>query len=560
MIRTSIVSSMVKVFPDSHIDDFAPLHDISVLRGERLSVQFLLAYEGDDEKRLSLPIRLPMKTEGELFRYASMRTVAYVGVTKPLVSGTCPDDNYERTAPGLFPDVLRPMYYGGKLTLSDALVGSTWVEFDLPEDVPAGDYTLTFGTEDPAEGGLGSSRSLLHVHIIDAVLPEADFHMTQWFHTDCLANYYHVEVWSEEHFRIVENFIRTFVRGGNNTLLTPVFTPPLDTAIGGERRTTQLVGVKKEGDVYSFDFSLLDRWIDIADRCGVKCFEISHLFTQWGAAHAPKIMATVDGTYRRLFGWETNSIGEEYITFLRTFLAAFLKHMKARGDDKRCLFHISDEPSMMHLDTYRTARSAIADLLEGYHVMDALSKFEFYGTGAIEHPIPSTNHIEAFLDAKVPDLWTYYCVCQWEHVSNRFQSMPACRNRSIGMQFFKYNIKGFLQWGYNFYNNQYSGDAVNPYIEQSADDAFPAGDAFSVYPASDGTALESMRYVVFYEALQDMRAMQLAASFVGKDAVIAAIEEVFGTCVTFNTCAKSPDTILAIRQRINDIIRLNSQT
>jgi hypothetical protein len=48
---------------------------------------------------------------------------------------------------------------------------------------------------------------------------------------------------------------------------------------------------------------------------------LSHLFTQWGAAHAPKIMATVDGTYRRLFGWETDAISDEYVGFLEAFAA-----------------------------------------------------------------------------------------------------------------------------------------------------------------------------------------------------------------------------------------------
>ena len=40
-------------------------------------------------------------------------------------------------------------------------------------------------------------------------------------------------------------------------LLTPVFTPPLDTAVGGERRTVQLVDVKAEGNQYTFGFANL---------------------------------------------------------------------------------------------------------------------------------------------------------------------------------------------------------------------------------------------------------------------------------------------------------------
>ena len=259
--------------------------------------------------------------------------------------------------------------------------------------------------------------------------------------------------------------------------------------------------------------------------------------------------------YKKIFGWDTDATGEEYTSFLRSFLTELLSHLKERGDDKRCFYHISDEPGLAHLENYKKAKETVADLLEGYTIMDALSNFSFYETGVLDHPIPSNNHIQPFLDAGVKDLWTYYCVSQPLKVSNRYISMPSWRNRSIGMQMFKYNIKGFLHWGYNFYNNQYSVDPINPYTEPCADFAFPGGDAFSVYPELDGTALESIRLVVFYEALQDIKAMKLASSLTSHDEVVSAIEDVLGEPLTFDICAKSANTMLKIREAVNEIIK-----
>ena len=51
-------------------------------------------------------------------------------------------------------------------------------------------------------------------------------------------------------------------------ILTPVFTPPLDTAVGGERRTVQLVDVKVEKEGYSFGFEKFERWVSICKKCG----------------------------------------------------------------------------------------------------------------------------------------------------------------------------------------------------------------------------------------------------------------------------------------------------
>ena len=125
------------------------------------------------------------------------------------------------------------------------------------------------------------------------------------------------------------------------------------------------------------------------------------------------------------------------------------------------------------------------------------------------------------------------------------------------MQMYKYNIAGFLQWGYNFYNNQFSGDPINPFYEQSADYAFQGGDAFSVYPAMDGTALESPRLVVFYEALQDIKAMKLAEKLTSHDTVVKAIEDAYGAEITFDTCAKTSGTMHRIREKVNEIIKQN---
>ncbi len=551
MIKAQITSSLEKIFIDDKIEKYGILERISALRGERVSVQLIFTYDKTGSAPLYEPVRLPLIVSGALAEHATQRIVASVPVSKT-VHTLGIDDNYLRTAPGMYPDLLRPLYYDGKVSVGMDVLSSAWVEISIPEDMPAGEYETVF-TLDGGERGRAECR--LTVEVIAATLPSEDIYFTQWFHADCLANYYNVDVWSEKHWQIVESFVKTARRGGINLLLTPVFTPPLDTAVGGERRTTQLVGVSRNQGKYTFDFTLLDRWIDMCDRCGVEYLEISHFFTQWGATHAPKIMATVDGEYKKIFGWETDALGEEYKCFLRLFITELLAHLRARGDDRRCFFHVSDEPGLAHLESYSRAKAVIADLLDGYYIMDALSKMEFYEKGVVDHPIPASNHIKPFLEAGVKGLWTYYCVSQPLLVSNRYISMPSWRTRSIGMQMYKYNIEGFLHWGYNFYNNQYSGDPINPYVETSADLAFPGGDAYSVYPAMDGTALESTRLVVFYEALQDIKAMKLCEGFYGHERVVAEMEAAFGKEITFDTCAKSADSMLAVRESINRLIK-----
>ena len=544
MIKTALVSSLEKCFSDQRVEDFAPLSALSVLKNERFSVQLLYRSEPDHAGRAIV------RVDGALAPYATVRSVKNIPVDIAIFPGA-DTSNYLRTEPGLYPDLLQPLHYSGAVSIMKDQTQSAWVEFDLDGKVDAGTYPMAITLVDGFGNEVATER--LEVKVINASLPSQKMRVTQWFHCDCLANYYHVDAWSEEHWRIVENFARTARRNGINLLLTPIFTPALDTVIGGERTTVQLIDVQKNGDAYTFGFDKLDRWIDMCDRVGIEYLEIAHLFTQWGAAHAPKVMATVDGTYQKIFGWETEAAGEAYSTFLRTFLAAFLDHMKARGDDKRCYFHISDEPNTEQLESYKAAKAVVADLLEGYPIMDALSNFEFFKQGIVPLPIPSNDHVEPFIEAGVPGLWTYYCCGQLSGVSNRMMAMPLWRTRSIGYQFYKYDIAGFLQWGYNFYNTCGSVDPINPFVDACGEYWVPAGDTYSVYPAQNGEAMESIRILSFYEALQDVRAMKLAESYYGKDAVVAALEEILGE-IKFSRCATDAATILSMREKINDMI------
>ena len=89
---------------------------------------------------------------------------------------------------------------------------------------------------------------------------------TRWFHCDAICQYYGVEMWSERFWEICENFMRTYVESGMNMILTPIHTPPLDTAVGGERMTCQLVDVYLGNDGFTFGYERFERWVEMCKR------------------------------------------------------------------------------------------------------------------------------------------------------------------------------------------------------------------------------------------------------------------------------------------------------
>lgn len=543
-----LISSLEKCFLDESIATKEPLEKASLLKNEVF--RFGACYTLDKDNICTKEI-VTLHIDSSLAEYIKVWKVDHVPMKMVAERGKL-DADHLRSTPGLYPDLLTPLRQDNRLMVCENLE-SLYFELDTKGKVATGEYTVTIQLIDENSGDIKEQKSIL-LNIIDALLPAQEIAVTQWFHCDCLQNYYATESFDERHWQVIEKFIKTAVEHGINMILTPVFTPPLDTHIGGERTTTQLVDVEVINGKYHFNFQKLSRWVDLCNKLGVKYFEISHFFTQWGACHAPKVMATVDGEKKRIFGWETDATGAEYVKFLRSFIPQLIAFMKSKNDaDKRCWFHISDEPMLEHLTQYSASRTAIIDLLQGYPVIDALSNYQAYKKGIIETPIVATDHITPFIEHNVKNLWCYYCIAQWNKVSNRFISMPAYRTRIIGTQFYKYNITGFLHWGYNFYNNQGSYGSVNPYVITDGEYFSPAGDTFSVYPASNGEALPSMRLKLFHDALQDLAALKLCESLYDRKFVLNLMES-NEMPITFSEYPRTTAYIPNLREKINTAI------
>jgi hypothetical protein len=540
-----LVSSLEKVFPKS-----TPKNRISSvvsgLVGETISFQ--LAYKLEAEVNELTNHEISVSLDTKLKDGIQIRSVELVPSELP--SYGLKDDNYITTDPGLFPDLLLPKQ---NLTLKPfpGQWRAVWFDITLTKELGTEVYPVIIKIEKDKKIIWEDSFAIQTLNI---ELPPQELIHTQWFHADCLAQYYNVPVFSEQHWTIIESFIETAVKHGMNMLLTPIFTPPLDTKEGGERTTVQLVQIKNEGEYYTFDFELLKRWISICKTKGMKYIEICHLFTQWGAKHAPKIMAEVYGQLERIFGWDTDATGKEYSDFLHQFIPELKRVLTAEGVLDHTYFHISDEPHDYQKETYAAAKEVVKDLLQGCKVIDALSSFGLYKEGVVEKPIPCNDHIQPFIDAGIPNLWTYYCCVQTVDVSNRFFSMPSARNRILGIQLYLYNIEGFLHWGYNFYNTQHSVAAIDPYRVTDAGGAFPSGDPFIVYPAEDGTAYESIRLMVLSEALYDLRALKLLERLTGRAYVESLIYEEYSEKITFKQYPKNPEYLLKLREKVNQEI------
>ena len=553
MLNIKAISSMEKVMPGSAYEDFPALESIKAARGERISLQLLVeTLKGEGRKEKENILIFARLAPASL---VTVDKVDFVPAFMPAYNDRS-DDDYITKEPGLFPDVLIPVAEGETVATHRYKLNAFWITLDIPVDAQAGNYPLELLVTDTK----GEKYELiLPVEIKNVVLPKSDLRFTQWFHCDSIADYFGVEMMSEKHWELIEEFIKTAARTGINMLLTPLFTPPLDTKIGGERPTMQLVGVTAKGEDYTFDFSALDRWVDLCRKYGITYFEMSHLFTQWGVTSCPKIVVETENGAEKRFGWHVAAGSDLYRNFLSQLLPELSAHLKELGIADNCYFHISDEPAIKpnenrnDLPAYKSAKEFVKPLLSDFKFIDALSNIDFYEQGLVDIPIPATNHITPFLDKELPERWCYYCCGQGELVGNRFFAMPSYRNRILGVQMYLSNMDGFLQWGYNFYYTANAVRKINPYLTSDGGDAWPAGDPYSVYPYENG-AIESIRTKVFYDGLQDRMLLKLLEEKLGKEGVCQLVEEMAGMKIDFATYPRDNDFLPTLHDTVLDIL------
>lgn len=541
-MKAVLLTSLAKVFPEC-APNYSEITAMSVLKNEGFSFQLAFMPEVSSEESVKISVRSPFGKGLSTY------------LVKDIPAGrTCFDDSddyYLNKNRKSYPDLLSPIQ-GGQVKSQRDTWTSIWFKA-APESVTetgVNKITVTI------KAGKSEIKKVFSVEVIDAVLPEQTLLHTNWFHNDCLCTRYGVEPFSPEYWTIAENYIRNAVNHGMNMILTPIFTPPLDTEIGGERPTVQLIDVvRTDKDIYTFGFQNFRKYVKLCLDCGIKAFEISHLFTQWGAAAAPKIIAFTGEKEEQIFGWDTKAGGKAYLTFLRTLAPELNREIEWLGIKDKCWFHVSDEPNLLQIASYRRAAKTVKELFPGYHTFDALSNIEFYKKGLIKTPIPNVGEADKFY-GEVEDFWTYYCCGQHKNfVPNRFFSMPSLRNRILGLQLYIYEAKGFLQWGHNFWYSQYSKSEINPFKVTDAGGSFPSGDSFVVYPGEDGKPLNSLRFEVFAEALQDMRAMQLLESLSSRRYALEVLGRDLAVPISMTEYPHSITWFIAKREEINSEIK-----
>ncbi|MHC4885126.1 MAG: DUF4091 domain-containing protein [Planctomycetota bacterium] len=494
--RTWLASSLERHYPATPAKTKKAM-SLDVACNERFHFQVGIRQDGLDEAWMTLKANAP---KGWKVRIRRVGYVPMAHLNTPVMP-TDADVEGREHIPGLVPD---PLFDETIIKMGRNETHTFWVTVIPSAKVRPGKHKIKL----QAGRDVGPFKPLeLTANVSKVKIPKRkDFPVTNWFYIDALMDRYGVQIREKRFWEILQAYLKNLSEHGQDTVYTSVFSVQLD----GERTPSQLLKVKRTGKGrYSFDWSDVKRFVTLAKKADLKNFEWSHLFSQWGVEFALKVYEGQGEDGKLLWPRKTKATSRIYREFLAQFLPAFHAFLKREKLLKNSFFHVSDEPSDKHLGNYKKARALLKELAPWMKVMDAMSHVEV--AKYTDMPIPSIKAAFDFLDAGM-ESWTYFCCGPRGAFLNRLMDTPLTKIRMTGFLLYRWPFKGFLHWGYNYWNRCQKNEVIDPFTVSDGGNwpGWPFGDTFLVYPGENGP-IDSIRWETFAAGLQDYALLQSVA-------------------------------------------------
>lgn len=397
---------------------------------------------------------------------------------------------------------------------------SIFVRFEIPEDTQPGVYEGCF---DLVESHLFDDEKIIgqitySMEISPYTLPpmqDRAMEMDLWQMNSSIAKKAAVAHWSDEHFDLIEKYIKPLaVMGQSNITIIATQVPWsgqtcfLET-IPNNMFQYSMIPVEKTAEGFTYDYSIMDRYIELCFQYGIdRKIEVFGLIGNWvneenGFGNYTEMPEAIrirykdtDGMYRYM----------KKAADIKDYIRSLHDHFVEKGwiDKVRV---IADEPS--NHEALRGTIEAIRKIAPQFRFKAAFYLKKFYDE--FKDVISDFCIIIPGIGLEI-EQWqkifredTEHCftcyVCCWPLMPNMVLSSDLLETRYM-MVFARYfGLKGFLRWNYTVWTDEPRKD-----IRYSK---WPAGDTNMVYPALDATPELALRYFALRRGIEDYELLRL---------------------------------------------------
>ncbi|HOX05275.1 MAG TPA: hypothetical protein PK280_02645 [Planctomycetota bacterium] len=167
----------------------------------------------------------------------------------------------------VFPAEVQPASVSVKVRYSWAkakafAVAPVWVTVRVPADAAPGLYKGTLSVEAAGAAGPAKFSVPVELKVIDWRVPDPrdfDVQNNMYQSADTLAQYYKVPLWGDKHMELIGRSLEVFAQAGSRICVLNLTckSPSLNNV------DSMVVWVKKEGGGYTYDFTAVDKYMEV---------------------------------------------------------------------------------------------------------------------------------------------------------------------------------------------------------------------------------------------------------------------------------------------------------
>ena len=421
-----------------------------------------------------------------------------------------------------------PFYYADALLrqpvvqIKENIPHSIYVEIPISENLEAKKYSgkiriysSKLFDEEEILGELNYTVEVKDIRLPD--VKERDFYLDLWQHNSNIARKAEVSLWSDEHFEIIEKYVKTLADIGQKAITVIATEIPWCGQRCFQIKDTpsnlfeySMISVKKNlNRTYSYDYSAMDRYIELCMKYGIdEEIEVFGLLGIWQSVTDGYYNFTdycdvlriryekPDGTYSYM----------QKAKDIENYIVALQKHFIEKGWIKKVRV-TADEPS--EKEVFEISFNRLQKLAPEFKYKSAIGKYEFYDSfkETISNFAPSVlsfmNEYDDFSKAVKSDFERHFVwyVCCSPQAPNTYLHSNLLETRYIAVLTHYCGLKGLLRWNYTVWPENPRKD-----IRYSM---FAAGDTNFVYPAGDMSPLLTLRYKMLNRAIEDFELLQM---------------------------------------------------
>ena len=331
------------------------------------------------------------------------------------------------------------------------------------------------------------------------------FHLDLWQHCSNLARKHEVPLWSDEHFAVLAQYVRSLAELGVKCVTVVASEIPWNgqwcyqMPQNANLYEYSMIGVTKKIDgTFVYDYSVMQRYIDLCAGYGIDaCISVFGLANVWrAAAYLPDGQVInpdyPDGMHIRYYDeadgmYKYMRRGDDITAYIRALEQYFVK---TRQIDRVRI--AADEPSV--LEPFKQSLDRLHAAAPLFRCKTACNLPEFVDAFAhlMDDFIFDIDTVADRFDelqktfADHPDKRFLYYVCCGPDFPNTFLKSELVESYFLGIYASFANLGGFLRWNYTVFNDDPRTNAVTHNWHN--------GDTHFVYPARDGSPLLTLRW------------------------------------------------------------------